>query len=158
MSNFDTVKEAIEHAQSLAGDAYSAADSAEDYARDASGYASRVSDALETALEELGSYQPFDNEEMERLVEIQFALVELIGVNARRMNRLIEGDGFSYDEGRFLRNLHYMLIKLYTRGKDDQFVFSNDITSLEIEYLDSGDYGKAFKLFVDKKEETNVQA
>ena len=138
-----------------ADDAYSSADSAEDHAKDASGYASRASDAISTALEELAAFQPFDSDELERLMEIQFALLELVQVNARRINSLVEGNATSYREGMFLRSLHNWLLKLYTRDANDIYVYSVDKVEFHVEWPETGVYGKALKMFVDKKEENN---
>jgi hypothetical protein len=159
MSNYDAVKEAIERALSLANDAYDAADSAESSASEASGYANQASDAAGTALEELAAFQPFDSDDLERLVEIQFALLDIVGVNARRMNRLIDGNKLSYTEANYLRSLHHLLLKLTTRGDEDLLVYAERVTEFNIVYGDlPSAYGKTIQLHVDKqdKEATNV--
>jgi hypothetical protein len=162
MSNYDEVRSALEKAQSLAGDAYDLADSAESYANDASSHASRASDAINDALEELAKFQPFDSNELERLMEIQFALINVLEVNARRINNLVNGEEFTYSEVLFLRYLHPLLVNLTTRGTDDILVYSDRITEFENQYITTDDvlgskYGRAIKYYVDKKEATNVQ-
>jgi len=162
MSSYDDIKHSLENAQSFASDAYDAADSAERYCNDASGYASRASDAIETALEQLETFQPYDSNELERLMEIQFVLVETLAVNARRINSLVNGEEFTYSELQFLRNLHNTLAYLTTRGPEDIMVYSNDTTQFEIQYLTGEEPGsdkfeKIIKFYVGKKEATNVQ-
>jgi hypothetical protein len=161
MSNYDEVRSILERAQSLASDAYDAADNAESQASDASSYASRASDALNDALEELSNFQSFESNELERLMEIQFALLDVLGVNARRINRLVDGEEFTYSEVVFLRHLHSLLIHLTTRGAEDILVYSDRVTEFETQYIGPDDvlgskYGKAIRYYVDKKEATNV--
>lgn len=162
MSKFNDVKEALDNALMYARDSYDAADSAESHASDASNYASQASNAIETAMEELSNFQPFDSDEMERLMDIQFALVEVLGVNTRRINRLVDGDDFTYQEVVFFRNLHNLLVNLTTRGLEDIIVYSDRITEFETQYLTgeepgTRDYNRVIKYYVDKKEATNVQ-
>ena len=157
MSNYDEVKEALERAQSLINDAYDEADSAESSASSASNSASRAGDAIGTALEELSNYQPYDANDLERLIEIQFALVEVLGVNARRINSLVDGNGLTYTEGNYLRVLHQFLTKVTTRGNEDILVYAERVTEFNATYEDDLSlYGRKITFYTDKKKAEEV--
>ena len=157
MSNYDEVKEALERAQSLINDAYDEADSAESSASSASSSASRAGDAIGAALDELSNYQPYDADDLERLVEIQFALVEVLGVNARRINSLVDGNGLTYTEGNYLRVLHQVLTKVTTRGNEDILVYAERVTEFNATYEDDLSlYGRKITFYTDKKKAEEV--
>ena len=157
MSNYDEVKEALERAQSLINDAYDEADSAESSASSASSSASRAGDAIGAALDELSNYQPYDADDLERLVEIQFALVEVLGVNARRINSLVDGNGLTYTEGNYLRVLHQFLTKVTTRGNEDILVYAERVTEFNATYEDDLSlYGRKITFYTDKKKAEEV--